>query len=94
MPIMFAVKIDRLKVYMTFASLMTLTFIQDHKCTSNLTSFNLQYLGQYLSHYIQTWHDGRVMDSIYAHFDDLDLAARSKCVCKGQKIIIACSWQL
>ena len=32
MPIMFAVKIIRLKVYMTIASLMTLTFVQGHQC--------------------------------------------------------------
>ena len=32
MPIKFAVKIVRLKVNMTIASLLTLTFIQGHKC--------------------------------------------------------------
>ena len=32
MPIKLAVKIVRLKVYMTIASPMTLTFIQGHKC--------------------------------------------------------------
>ena len=26
--------------------------------------FNLQYLGQYLSYCIQTWHDGRHMDAV------------------------------
>ena len=31
-PIIFAVKIVWIKVYMTIATLMTLTFIQDHKC--------------------------------------------------------------
>ena len=38
--------------------------------------FKLQYLGQCLSYYyIQTWHDGRLMATIYAHarLDDLDL---------------------
>ena len=25
--------------------------------------FNLQYLGQYLSYYIQTWYDGTLMDA-------------------------------
>ena len=35
MPITFAVKIGRLKAYMTIASSMTLTFI--HKCISNVT---------------------------------------------------------
>ena len=39
MPIKFAEKVVRLKVYMTIASLMTLTFIQSHKCISNLTTF-------------------------------------------------------
>ena len=34
MPIMVAVKIVRLKVYMTIAILMILTFIEDHKCVS------------------------------------------------------------
>ena len=43
-------------VYMTIASLTILTFIQGHKCVSNWTTFfNLQYLGQYLSYYTQTW---------------------------------------
>ena len=37
MAIKFAVKIVRLKVYMTIASPMTVTFIQGHKCVSNLT---------------------------------------------------------
>ena len=34
---------------------------------------------QYLSYGIQTWHDGRLMHCMYAraHFDDLDLIARS-----------------
>ena len=37
--IKFAVKIVRLKFYMTIASPMTLTFIQGHKCVSNVTTF-------------------------------------------------------
>ena len=41
MLITFAVKIDRLKIYMTIASPMTLPFIQGHKCISNLTTFKL-----------------------------------------------------
>ena len=50
-----------------------------------LLLFNLQYLGQYLSCSIQTWHDIRLMDVLYAHshFDDLD--ARSQWVGKGKK---------
>ena len=39
MPIMFAVKIIRLKVYMTIASPTIMTFIQGHKCVANLTTF-------------------------------------------------------
>ena len=39
MPITFAAKIDRQKVYMIIASPMTLTFIHGHKCVSNLTTF-------------------------------------------------------
>ena len=37
--------------------------------------FNWQYQDrQYVSYCIPTWHDGRLMDSLYAHarFDDLD----------------------
>ena len=41
MPIRFAVKTVRLKVYMTIASPMTLTFIQGNKYVSNLTTFEL-----------------------------------------------------
>ena len=37
--ITFAGKTVRLKVYVTTASPMTLTFIQGHKCVSNLTIF-------------------------------------------------------
>ena len=36
MPIKFAVKTVRLKVHITIASQMTLTFIQGYKCVSNL----------------------------------------------------------
>ena len=39
MPIKFVVKIVWLKVYVTIAILITLTFIQGHKCVSNLTLF-------------------------------------------------------
>ena len=64
---------------MTIASPMTLTFIQGHKCVKLDYFLTWQYVGQYLSYYIQTWHDSRFMDAIYAHarFDDLDLVARS-----------------
>ena len=49
--------------------------------------FNLRYLGQYLNYHIQTCHDRRLMDAIYAHarFDDLDPDARSQWVGKGKK---------
>ena len=39
MPITFTVKIVRLKVYMTITSPIILTFIQGHKCVSNVTTF-------------------------------------------------------
>ena len=78
MPIMFAVKIVSLKVYMTIASPMTLTFNSRSQMRLTLL-FNLQYLEQYLSYYVQTWHDGKLIHGIYAHarFDDLDLDAKS-----------------
>ena len=59
MPIKFAVKIVRLKIHITIAREITLTFIQGHKCASNFSFFTLQYLGHYLSYYIQIWHDAR-----------------------------------
>ena len=46
------------------------------------------YIGQYVSYYIQTWHDGRLMDAIYyahARLGDLDPDARSQWVSKGIK---------
>ena len=48
--------------------------------------FNLQYLGQYLSFYIQAWHDSTLMDAVYVYsrFDDLDHDARSQWVGKGK----------
>ena len=50
----------------------------------------------YLSYYIQTWHDGRVMDATYAHahFDDLDLDARLQWVGKGKIISVELSLQV
>ena len=55
-----------------------------------LLLFNLQYLGQYLSYFIQTWHAGRPIHGIYAHarFDDLDLDARSLWVDKGKDSVL------
>ena len=46
---------------------------------------DLQYFGHYLSYCTQTWHDGRLIDAIYAHdrFDYLD--ARSQWVGKGKE---------
>ena len=60
---------------MVIASPMTLTFIEGRKCLKLGYFFNLQYLGQYLSYGIQTWHGRRLMHGIYAHalFDDLEL---------------------
>ena len=39
MPIKFGMLIVQLKVYLTIASPLTVTFIQGHKCVSNLTTF-------------------------------------------------------
>ena len=99
MPNKFPVKIVQLKVYncykynMTIAIPMTLTFIQGHKYASQTwLLFNFQYLGQYLNHYIKTWHDGRLIHAIYAqaHFNDLDCLndARSQCVGKDKKSVL------
>ena len=77
---------------MTIASPMTLTFSQGHKYVSNLTTFYLA-----ISYHIQTWHDGRRMDAIYAlaRFNYLDLDARSQWDFKGQtNISVECSQQL
>ena len=54
-------------------------------------SFNLQY-PRHVSIYIQSWHDGRLVDALYAHarFDDLYLDARSEWVGR-QTISVACS---
>ena len=54
-------------------------------CRSLDYFFNLQYLGQYLSYYIQTWHDGRLMHITYAHarLDDLELDLDFENVCKA-----------
>ena len=68
---------------MTIASPMPLTFIQGHKCISVKLSYFLTCNLRYLSYYIQTWHHGRLMDALYAHFDDLDIDARSQWVSKG-----------
>ena len=81
MPIKFAVKIVRLKVYVTTVSPMTLHFTQGHKCVSNVTSFYLAiFLTIFMLLLIQTWHGGRPIHSIYAdaRFDDPhDLDTRS-----------------
>ena len=84
MSITFAVKIVRVNVYMTIDNPKTDLHSQITSQTGLL--FNLQYLGQYLMYYIQTWHDGILMDAIYAHarFDDLNLDARSQWVGKGK----------
>ena len=54
--------------------------------SQTLLLFNLQYLGHYLNYSIQTWHDGRLMDVLYAHarFNDLDLDARSQWIGNGK----------
>ena len=88
MPITFTAKIVRPKVYMTVASPVTLTFIQSHKCVSNVTIYFLTCNiseNINLSCYIHTWHGGRLMHGIYAHarFDDLELDLEIENVCKA-----------
>ena len=60
MPIKFAVKIVGLKVHMSYDHCQSddLDFhSRSQMCLKLDYFFNLQYLGQYLSCYIQTWHD-------------------------------------
>ena len=99
MPIKFAVKIVRLKVdnIMIIASPMTLTFIQGRKCVWSLTGFELAISQKRFELlYIHTWHDGTLMDALYAHarFDDPDLDAMSQWVGKVKQISGASSRQL
>ena len=46
---------------------MSLAFIQGHKCVSNFDYFLTWLLDNILAikYYIQTWHDGGLMDAIY-----------------------------
>ena len=44
--------------------------------------FNLQYLWQYLSYYIQTWYDGSLTHGV-ARFDDIELDLDFENVCKA-----------
>ena len=60
--------------------------------------FNLQYLGHYLSYYIQTWHDGRPIHGIiydHARIDDLALMQghSEKAKAKIQCLIISTTKQ-
>ena len=54
------------------------------ECVSNLTSFKLQCIRQFVSYHIQALRNGRLMDALFAHarFEDLDLEARSQWVGK------------
>ena len=56
---------------------------------------NLQYLRQYVSYYIQTWHKGRRMDPLYdnVRFDDIDVDARPQWVGKDKQIASATKQQ-
>ena len=85
MPIKFAVKTKGLydrcysdDLYLHSRSQVRLKL--DYFLACNISDNNV-----FVSHHIQTWHDGRLMDAIYAHarFDDLDLDARSQWVGKG-----------
>ena len=80
MPIMFAVKILRLKsIWPLPVRWPWLSFKVTSASQAWLNIFNYHYLEQYLSYYILTWHDGRLIHGIYAHsrVDDTDLDARS-----------------
>ena len=76
---------------------MIITILMVLNTSQTLLLCNLEYLGQYLSYCIQTWHDGRLMDALYyahARFDDLDFDARLQWVSKSKTISVACSRQL
>ena len=94
MPIKFAVKIVRLKVYNNLLSLMTLLFTQGHNCISNwticLTCSIIAISRTVFKLWQSTCHDGRHMHGTYAHarFDHLDLDARSQWVGKGRKSVL------
>ena len=81
LPITFAAMIVRLKVYMTTSSPITLPFIQGHTCVSNVSTVNLQYIGQYFIYYIQTWQSGSPIHGwtnyALARFANIVLHARS-----------------
>ena len=64
MLVMFAVKIVRLKVYMTIASPMTYLHSRSQVRLKLWLLFNLRYLGHNLSYYIQTGHDVILMHGI------------------------------
>ena len=71
MPIKFAVKIVRLKVYIIFCQYDDLDLRQK---VDNVVVVVIA-ISRTLSYGIQTWHDGRLMYGIHAHarFDDVDL---------------------
>ena len=81
-PIKFAVKIVRQKVYVIFSQSDDLAVharsqlrLKVDKClTCTIILIAIIYLGQYLSYGILTWHDGRSVHGISAHdhFDDLE----------------------
>ena len=62
----------------------------------NFTIIAISRIGQYLSYSIQTWHDGRLMQGLYAHVDvdDLDLDARLQWLGRGNKFSVELSRQL
>ena len=95
MPIMFAVKMVRLKVYKKNSQSDDLALHSRSQLRLKLDIFNLyynvnSYLRQYLSYGIQTWLEGRLTHSIYAHahFSYLDLDARSQWVGKSKNSVL------
>ena len=99
-PIMFHVKVVRLKVYMTIARPVALVFIQGHACVSNVTIWKrVIYRTTFKLLHSQTWHDGRLMYAWHilnytnARFDDLDHDINFEIVWKARPTCcIFCGW--
>ena len=95
--IKFAVKIVPTKGLYNYCQSDDLDFhSRPHSASQTLPLFNLQYLGQYLIYYTQTWHDGRIMHGIYAHarFDDLELDIDFENVCRTCPTCLLCDLDL
>ena len=92
MPIEFAVKIVRLKLYIIVSKSEDLALHSRSQLRLKLDNilnlyYNSHISDRILSYGIQTWHDGRPMGAIYDHarVDDLELDARLHWVGKGKQ---------